>query len=90
MLYISIQRFYVTSTQNSINGTLRVYSIYKIKETEIKMKNTTNNISSLRNGLNSFIKRTTANEIVIKPADNGPIITVMSPEFYWNICELHQ
>ena len=89
MLYISIQRFYVTSTQNSINGTLRVYSIYKIKETEIKMKNTTNNISSLRNGLNSFIKRTTANEIVIKPADNGPIITVMSPEFYWNICELH-
>ena len=58
-------------------------------ETEIKMKNTTSNISSLRNGLNSFIKRTTANEIVIKPADNGPIITVMSPEFYWNICELH-
>ena len=90
MLYISIQRFYVTSTQNSINGTLRVYSIYKIKETEIKMKNTTNNISSLRNGLNSFIKRTTANEIVIKPADNGSIITVMSPEFYLNICEMHQ
>ena len=31
MLYISIQRFYVISTQNSISGTLRVYSIYKIK-----------------------------------------------------------
>ena len=31
------------------------------------MKKTTNNISSLRNGLNSLIKRTTENEIVITP-----------------------
>ena len=45
-------------------------------ETEIKMKKTTDNISSLRNGLNSLIKRTTENEIVIKPADKGSIITV--------------
>ena len=56
-------------------------------ETEIKMKKTTNNIGSLRNGLNSLIKRTTENEIVIKPADKGSIITVISPEFYLNICE---
>ena len=40
-----------------------------LMETEIKMKTTTNNISSLRNGLNSLIKRTTENETVIKPAD---------------------
>ena len=33
MLYISTQRFYVTTTQISINGTLRVYSIYQIKRT---------------------------------------------------------
>ena len=51
-------------------------------ETEIKMKKTTENISSLRNGLNSLIKRTTENEIVIKPADKRSIITVMSPESY--------
>ena len=51
------------------------------------MKKTTNNISSLRNGLNSLIKRTTENEIVIKPADKESIITVMSPEFYLNMCE---
>ena len=44
-------------------------------ETKIKMKKTTDNISSLRNGLNSLIKRTTENEIVIKPADKGSIIT---------------
>ena len=40
-----------------------------LMETEIKMKKTTDNISSLRNGLNSLIKRTTENEIAIKPAD---------------------
>ena len=53
------------------------------------MKKTIENISSLRNGLNSSIKRTTENEIVIKPADKGSIITVMSPEFYLNMCESH-
>ena len=58
-------------------------------ETETKMRKTTDNISSLINGLNSLIKRTTENEIVIKPADKGSIITVMSPEFYLNICESH-
>ena len=52
-----------------------------LMETEIKMKKTTDNISSLRYGLNSLIKRTTKNEIVIKPADKGSIITVMSPRF---------
>ena len=50
-------------------------------ETEIKMKKTIANISSLRNGLKSLIKRTTKNEIVIKPAYKGSIITVMSPKF---------
>ena len=60
-----------------------------LMETEIKMKKTTDNISSLRNGLNSLIKRTTINEIVIKPADKGSIITAMSPEFYLNMCESH-
>ena len=60
-----------------------------LMETEIKMKKTTDNISSLRNGLNSLIKRTTENEIVIKPADKGSIITAMSPEFYLNMCDSH-
>ena len=50
-------------------------------ETEIRMKKTTDNISSLRNGLNLLIKRTTENEIVIKPANKASIITVMLPEF---------
>ena len=58
-------------------------------ETDIEMKKTTDNISSLRNGLNSLIERTTKNEIVIKPADKGSIITAMSPEFYLNMCESH-
>ena len=58
-------------------------------ETEIKMKKTTDNISSLKNGLNSLIKRTTKNEIVIKPADKESIISVMSPDFCLNMCESH-
>ena len=46
-----------------------------LTETEIKIKKkTTDNISSLRNGLNWLIKRTTENEIVIKAADKGSII----------------
>ena len=44
-------------------------------ETEIKMKKPTDKISSFRNGFNSLIKRTTENEIIIKPADKGSIIT---------------
>ena len=60
-----------------------------LMETEIKMKKTTDNISSLRNDLNSLIKRTIENEIVIKPADKGSIITVMSAEFYLNMYESH-
>ena len=39
--------------------------------------------------LNSLIKRTTKNEIVIKPADKKSIITVVSPEFYLDMCESH-
>ena len=50
-------------------------------ETEIKMKKITDNTSSLKNGLNLLIKRTTENKIVIKPANKASIITVMSPEF---------
>ena len=60
-----------------------------LMETEIKIEKTTDNISSLRNGLNSLIRRTTENETVIKPADKGSIITVISPEFYLNMCESH-
>ena len=52
-----------------------------LMETEIKMKKTTDNTSSLKNGLNLLIKRTTENEIVIKPANKASIITVMLPEF---------
>ena len=52
-----------------------------LMETEIKMKKITDNTSSLKNGLNLLIKRTTENKIVIKPANKASIITVMSPEF---------
>ena len=28
-------------------------------------------------------------EIIIKPADKGSIITIMSPDYYWNTCQSH-
>ena len=59
----------------------------RLMETDIEMKKTTDNIGSLKNCFNSLIKRTTENEVVIKPADKGSIITVTSPEFYLNMCE---
>ena len=30
-----------------------------------------------------------ANEIIIKPADKGSIVVVMTPEFYWKMCQSH-
>ena len=39
--------------------------------------------------MNSLIQTSTENEIVIKPPDKGCIITVMSAEFYLNMCESH-
>ena len=37
--------------------------------------------------MNSLIKKPIENEILIKPADKGSVITVRSPEFYLSIGE---
>ena len=48
-----------------------------------KVKN--DNIKDLRNALASLIKKTN-NKIIIKPADKGDIIVIMSPHFYLDMC----
>ena len=30
-----------------------------------------------------------SNEIIIKPADNGSIVVVMMPKYYWTMCQSH-
>ena len=39
--------------------------------------------------MNLLIKKTIGNETVVKSADKGSIISVMSPDFYLNMCKSH-
>ena len=42
-----------------------------------------------RKGLASLIRKIENKEITSKPADKGLIIVIMSPDYYWNICQYH-
>ena len=50
--------------------------------TKINVKRTSDNIHDLRDGLSSLITKVRSNEIIIKPADKGSIVVVMSSEYY--------
>ena len=60
-----------------------------IESSSIKICKPRDNISGLRMALESLMKKTRNNELVIKPADKGSIIVVMSPQFYWDMCLRH-
>ena len=64
----------------------------KLSETKINVKGTSDNISNLRDGLDSFTTKIRSNEIIIKPADKGSIVVIMTPEFCWTpeLCELYE
>ena len=49
-------------------------------------KKNEDNIRNLRRDLDELISLTSNMKIVIKKADKGSIITIMSPESYWNMC----
>ena len=51
-------------------------------EIKINIKRTSDNIPNLRDGLNSLMTKIRSNEIIIKTADKGSIVFVMSPEYY--------
>ena len=52
-------------------------------------RKTKDNIGRLRPALRSLQTKIEKREIVIKPADKGSIIVVMSPTSYWNMCLHH-
>ena len=60
-----------------------------MSETNINIKRTSDNIPNLRDGLNSLMNKIRSNKIIIKPADKGSIVAVMSSEYYWTMCQSH-
>ena len=46
-------------------------------------------MTNLRDGINSPLMKIRSNEIIIKPADNGSIVVVMMPKYYWTMCQSH-
>ena len=58
-------------------------------ETKFSIKRSSDKIPNLRDGLNSLMTKIRPNEIIIKPADKGSIVVVMTPEFYWTMCQSH-
>ena len=47
------------------------------------------NLKGLRDDLDDLVYATQTGKIVIKKADKGSIITIMSPPFYWDMCLNH-
>ena len=61
--------------------------IRKITDIPIHITKEEDNIKSLRNALNSLIRKTKNYEIIIKKADKGSIVTIMDKESYWEMCD---
>ena len=53
-----------------------------LSETKVDIKRTSDNIPNLRDGLNSLMTKIRSDEIIIKPADKGSIVVVMSSNAY--------
>ena len=46
-------------------------------------------LQSFVDRLNSLMTKIRSNEIMIKPADKGSIVVVISSEYYWKMCQSH-
>ena len=61
----------------------------ELEHTKIPLFKTNDNLHTLRKELDSLIKKTENKEIIIKSADKGLVIVIMSPNNYWYICHCH-
>ena len=55
----------------------------------IKVKKSMDNLGSLKSALVSIKNKINSGQIIIKPADKGSIVVVLSPERYWDMCKRH-
>ena len=61
----------------------------ELEHSKISSLKTKDNLHTLGKGLDSLIRKIENKEIIIKPADEGSIIVVMSTDYYWNMCQSH-
>ena len=62
---------------------------HSLETMKICVKRSPDNIRGLRGSLQSLMDKVKKQDIVIKPADKGSIIVLMSPEYYWQMCCRH-
>ena len=61
----------------------------QIEHTPINIRKSKDNLMNLRKGLELLIEKINTTKIIIKSADKGSIIVVMTPKDYWNMCYRH-
>ena len=72
------------------NGNAHLKNICKeLEQTKIELFKIKDNMHTLREALNSLIRKIKNKETIIKPADKCSIIVVMLPDYYCNICQSH-
>ena len=61
----------------------------QMEHTPINLRTLKDNLLNLRKGLELLLEKINTNKIIIKPAEKGSIIVVMTPKDYWNMCYRH-
>ena len=58
----------------------------QIEYTPINIRKSKDNLMNLRKGLELILEKNNTSKIIIKQAEKGSIIVIMTPKDYWNMC----